>query len=96
MEITSHSVERLEDPFGILSGERYEFYIGISVPEDDELFSEKGLKVKVLFIVDEKGERISHYHIIENETEEVLDFDLDEDEEQMLFDYCKDLLAKEQ
>lgn len=96
MEITNHSVDRLEDPFGILSGERYEFFIDISVPEDDELFSEKGLKVKVLFIADEKGVRISHYHIIENESEEVLDFDLDEDEEQMLFNYCKDQLGKEQ
>lgn len=94
MEISSHSIERLEDPFGILSGERYEFYIHINVSEDDELFSDRGLKVKVLFIRDEKGDRISHYHIIENETEKVLDFNLDEDEEQQLFHYCKDQLEK--
>lgn len=95
MEIISHSIERLEDPFGILSGQRYEFFIQINVSEDDELFSDKGLKVKVLFIHDEKGDRISHYHIIENETEKVLDFDLDEDEEQILYQYCKDQLSME-
>jgi hypothetical protein len=86
MEITGRTIEQIEDPFGILSGNRYEIFLHIEVPEDDELYSEKGLKVKVLMVEDEKGYHISHYHIIENTTEKVLDFELEEDEEQLVKD----------
>lgn len=94
LEIRSHSLEKIEDPFGILSGERYEIYLHIEVPEDDELYSEKGLKIKVLFIVEENHSRISHYHIIENETNEVLDFELEEEEEKLVEEYCKKILTE--
>lgn len=96
MEITDHTLELIEDPFGILSGNRFEFFLHIEVPEDDELFSEKGLKVKVLIIEDENGIHMSHYHIIENTTEKVLDFELEEDEEQLILDYCREQLKKDQ
>lgn len=92
MEITGHRIEKIEDPFGILSGNRYEFFLEIEVAEDDELFSEKGLKIRVLFIEDEQGYHISHYHIIENTTEKILDFELEEEEEQLLEAYCKENL----
>ena len=95
LEIVGHTIEKLNDPFGILSGDRYEYFVHITVPEEDELFSKSGLKVKVLFISDEDGERILHYHIIENETEKVLDFALDEEEEAEIFNYCKELIAKQ-
>lgn len=94
MEIISHTVEKIEDPFGILSGERYEFFLNIDVPEDDELYSEHGLKIKLLYIVDGEASRISHYHIIENNTEKVLEFELEEDEEQLLESYCKENLKE--
>lgn len=92
MEITGHTIEKIEDPFGILSGNRYEFFLEIEVAEDDELFSEKGLIIRVLFIEDEQGYHISHYHIIENTTEKILDFELEEEEEQLLEAYCKENL----
>ncbi|GIN60925.1 hypothetical protein J27TS8_09180 [Robertmurraya siralis] len=88
MEIKSHTIELVEDPFGILSGNRYELFLHIEIPEDDELFSEKGLKIKVLLIEDEKGYHLSHYHIIEAITDRILDFELDEDEEQLIEAYC--------
>jgi Family of unknown function (DUF6509) len=88
MNITGHTVEKLEDPFGILAGERYEFFLDIEVPEDDELYSENGLKLKVLYIVEEGNSRISHYHIIENTTENILEFELEEDEIKMVEAYC--------
>ncbi|MDQ0155051.1 DUF6509 family protein [Robertmurraya andreesenii] len=90
MEIINHSVEKIEDPFGILSGSRYEFFLQIEVPEEDELFSENGLKIRVLFAVDESGPHISHYHIMENKTEKVLDFELEDDEVQLIENYCKE------
>lgn len=93
MEIVSHTIEKMEDPFGILSGDRYEFFLHIEVPEDDELYSEHGLKVKALIVVENEGLRMSHYHILESATEKVLDFELDEDEEQQLIAYCKDQLG---
>ncbi|MFE8702680.1 DUF6509 family protein [Cytobacillus sp. FJAT-54145] len=95
MEFTEYTVEKIEDPFGILIGDRYEYYIHIEVPEDDELYSEKGLKLKVLFIVDDKGSRISHYHIIEETTEKVLDFELEEDELQKVENFCKEHFTEE-
>lgn len=90
MNITGHTVNKLEDPFGILSGERYEFFLDIEVPEDDELYTENGLKLKVLYIIEEGNSRISHYNIIENTTEKILDFELEEDEVKMVEAYCKE------
>lgn len=90
LNITGHTVEKLVDPFGLLSGDRYEFFLEIEVEEEDELYSEKGIGIKVLFVIDEKGPRISHYHLYERGTEKVLDFALEEDEELAVFDYCKE------
>jgi hypothetical protein len=90
LNITGHTVEKLVDPFGLLSGDRYEFFLEIEVEEEDELYSEKGVGIKVLLVVDEKGARISHYHLYERGTDKVLDFALEEDEELTVFNYCKE------
>lgn len=89
MEITDHTVETIEDPFGILTGNRYEFFLHIEVPEDDELYSEQGLKIKVLFVENEGSYHISHYHIIDNTTEKILEFELEEEEELLVKEYCQ-------
>jgi Family of unknown function (DUF6509) len=90
LNITGHTVEKLVDPFGLLSGDRYEFFLEIEVDEEDELYTEKGVGIKVLFVIDEKGPRISHYHLYERGSEKVLDFALEEDEELTVFNYCKE------
>ncbi|MDF2856413.1 MAG: hypothetical protein K0Q87_2264 [Neobacillus sp.] len=92
LNITGHTVEKLEDPFGLLSGDRYEFFLEIEVDEEDELYSDKGVGVRVLFIVDEQGPRISNYHLFESGSEKVLDFELEEEEELLVFNYCKENL----
>ncbi|WP_342431934.1 DUF6509 family protein [Neobacillus sp. FSL H8-0543] len=92
LNITGHTVEKLEDPFGLLSGDRYEFFLEIEVEEEDELYSDKGVEVRVIFVVDEKGPRISHYHLFESGTEKVLDFELEDEEELLVFNYCKENL----
>ncbi|WP_307310803.1 DUF6509 family protein [Neobacillus driksii] len=90
LNITGHTVEKLVDPFGLLSGDRYEFFLEIEVDEEDELYTEKGVGIKVLLVIDEKGTRISHYHLYERGSEKVLDFALEEDEELTVFNYCKE------
>lgn len=94
LNIQGHTVEKIEDPFGVLSGERFEFFLELEVEEEDELYSNKGVGIRVLFINDEKGPRISTYHLYESETEKVLDFALEEDEEEMVFNYCKENIGK--
>lgn len=88
MKVTDHTVEKLIDPTGILSGERYEFLLNLEVPEDDELFSENGIALRVIFAVDENGSRMSQYNFIEQVTNRALDFALDEDEEVEITKYC--------
>jgi hypothetical protein len=87
MNITGHTVEKLEDPTGILAGERYEYLLDVEVPEDDELYTEGGLLIKVIYAVDEKGERIAQYYLMEKSDETYLDFELEEDEEELIRTY---------
>ncbi|MCU9612392.1 DUF6509 family protein [Caldibacillus lycopersici] len=92
MEIISHEVEKLFDPTGILPGDRYEFLLNIEVPEDDELYSENGLYIKLIYAVDDRGPRIAQYQIFESITDTYLDFALDEEEEAAISDYCKQFI----
>ncbi len=90
MNITGHSVEKLEDPFGLLTGERYEFFLNLDIDEEDELFSDKGVGLKVILVIDEKKANIASYHFYEEQSEEVLDFALEEEEEELVLTYCRD------
>jgi len=90
LNIIGHTVEKLEDPFGLLSGDRYEFFLDLEVDEEDELYSEKGTGLKVIFVVDEHETKIASYHFYEKDTEQVLDFDLEEDEKELVLNYCKE------
>ena len=90
LNITGHTVEKLQDPFGLLTGERYEYFLELNVDEEDELYSENGVGLKVIFVVDGNEEKISSYHFFENGSDKVLDFALEEDEEKLVLTYCKD------
>jgi hypothetical protein len=90
IEIQSYTVEKLEDPFGILSGERFEYVLEISVPEEDELYTDKGLLLRVIYVMNENQDQISKYEIIENETQSILDFELEEDELTMILQFCRE------
>ncbi|WP_335871545.1 DUF6509 family protein [Bacillus sp. 2205SS5-2] len=89
MNITGHTVEKLHDPTGILSGDRYEFFLTLEVPNDDELFSEHGLYLKVTFVNEEEASKIAQYQFIEQTTEQYLDFALEEEEEELVKSYCQ-------
>jgi hypothetical protein len=96
MEITGHTVELLEDPFGVLTGDRYEFFLQISVDEEDELYTESGILLKVIFSIVGEEPKILQYYFIERTTENILDFALEEDEEALVKDYCKENLSVEE
>ncbi len=86
MRITSYTIEQIQDPTGILAGERFEFFLDIEVDEEDELYSENGTRLRVLFLKDNEGSRILNYHFLE--ADQILDFALDEDEENMITEFC--------
>jgi hypothetical protein len=90
LNITGHSVEKLEDPFDLLSGDRYEFFLELAVDEEDELYSDKGVGLRAIFVSDENGEKITNFYLYEQGSEKVLDFELEEDEEAMVLAYCRD------
>lgn len=89
MNITGYTVEELHDPTGILDGIRYEFFLQIEVPEDDELFTENGLVLRVIFADVDQTQSILHYEFMEKNSNAVLDFALEEDEEKLVFEFCR-------
>ncbi|QGQ97177.1 pullulanase [Paenibacillus psychroresistens] len=89
LTISSYTVELIKDPFGILSGKRYEFLLDLDVPDDDELYSENGMYVRALYLIDENKSVLLKYEIFEKDTEIYQDFDLEDDEVEVLAAFCK-------
>lgn len=90
MNITEYTVEEIKDPTGILTGKRYEFQLTIEVPEDDELYNENGLQLKVLFLVDGNQTKILNYHFFDSLENKYLDFCLEEEEEILVHAFCQE------
>ncbi|KUP06373.1 pullulanase [Bacillus coahuilensis p1.1.43] len=95
MEIIKHTVEKLTDPTGILTGDRYEYILSIDVPEEDELYTENGVYIKAILLVDGASNRIVQSHFIEESTNRYLDFDLEEEEVEEILHYCVENLPNE-
>lgn len=89
LNITGHEMEKLEDPFGLLPGDRYEFFLELDVDIEDELYSENGIGLKVIYVSEESGDKISSYYFYERGSEKILDFALEEDEEAVVLTYCQ-------
>ncbi|SDD78347.1 hypothetical protein SAMN04488126_10182 [Bhargavaea beijingensis] len=89
MEITGHTVELLNDPTGIIEGDRYEFFLDLNLDEEDELYTEGGVKLRVLFAVQDGREWIANYDFIEAATGKAMGFALEEDEEKEVLEYCR-------
>lgn len=95
MKITEYTIEKLVDPTGILEGDRYEFYLQFEVPEDDELFSENDIQLKVLFYMNEGKAKMLNYHFYDRTAEEYLDFELEAEEKELISAFCKEHLSME-
>ncbi|MFS0574906.1 DUF6509 family protein [Sporosarcina sp. 179-K 3D1 HS] len=89
MQIDEYSVEKLVDPTGILTGNRYEFRLYLTLDEDDELYTEVGTGLRVIYKEDGNEKRIVSYHFFDRSTEAVLDFELEEDEMEKILEFCR-------
>ena len=63
-KVTELTVEEIADAFQILSGKRYEFLFDLEVEEDDELYGEEGVKLRVIYAVDEQKADIIKYEFL--------------------------------
>jgi len=94
MEITQFSMEEILDPTNIIEGKRYEFILDIEIDEEDELYHEAGIEIRVL-IGEMAGEPyILNYFIMEKAEGEYLDFALEDDELEEILVFCKEEITK--
>ncbi len=89
MDITEFTVQKLKDPTGIITGDRYEFHIYIMLDEEDELYTEGGVGIRAIYAVDENGERVVMSAFFKRETNEALEFELEEEEVEAVAAFCK-------
>ena len=95
MEIGAFSLEEIKDPTNIIEGKRFEFLIDLEVDEEDDLYSEAGIEIRV--IVGQKGEevRLLNYFLIDKADNEMLEFALEEEEEEMILRFVQQELIGE-
>jgi len=89
LNIKEFEVQLINDAFGILPGNRYEFLIYIDVPEDDELYNENGVYIRALYMVDGEEKKLIKYDLVDNKDNQVLDFELEDEEIQLITDFCE-------
>ncbi|WP_236347523.1 DUF6509 family protein [Paenibacillus plantiphilus] len=94
LKVMEYSVELVKDPFGILTGQRFEFVLDLEISEDDEMFSENGIYTKVIYLVDENRKGIIKYDLYERTTEQYLDFEMEAEEEAAIAAFCEEHLPE--
>lgn len=95
LTVQSYIVEYIKDPFGIISGQRYEFMVHLDIAEDDELYVDGGVSARTIVKVENEVVSIVTYDLMSTTTHQILEFDLEEDEEAELLQFCKDHLPEE-
>ncbi|MFJ7738288.1 DUF6509 family protein [Lysinibacillus sp. NPDC097287] len=95
MNITQFSVEEILDPTNIIEGKRYEFILDVEIDEEDELYHEAGIEIRVLLGEKDGEPFILNYFIIEKAENEYLDFALEDDELATILAFCQEALTKE-
>jgi hypothetical protein len=96
LTISEYSAELVKDPFKILVGQRYEFILDLDLPEDDELYSEQGVFIKLIYkVVDGQGSIVS-YDLVERGSNRILDFGVEDDEEVALAAFCQEHLPEDE
>ncbi|MHA6482951.1 DUF6509 family protein [Paenibacillus sp. strain BS8-2] len=93
-EITEYTVEQIKDPYGIIAGERYEFVLDLEVDEEDELYQEEGVRLRVVYAKEGDSSRIVKYEFLIAASGKYLDMEMEEDEEQAIFAFCKEALEQ--
>lgn len=93
MKITNHLFDKINDPTGIIVGDRYEFLLDLEIDEEDELFTEGGVDLRVIIASDDNGLRIVQYYFTDKGTKTTMDFALEDDEEAEILAFCKEKMA---
>lgn len=95
MNITQFSVEEILDPTNIIEGKRYEFILDVEIDEEDELYHEAGIEIRVLLGEKDGEPFILNYFIMEKAEGEYLDFALEDDELAMILAFCQEALTNQ-
>lgn len=88
MQIVNGKVEELVDPTGIIDGQRFEFLLTVKFDEDDELYSEQGTGLRLLYSVKDGERKMLTYQYYELATEKAFDLEWDEEEQAAAEAYC--------
>ncbi|AHN20185.1 pullulanase [Lysinibacillus sphaericus] len=94
MDITQFSMEEILDPTNIIEGKRFEFILDVDIDEEDELYHEAGIEIRVLIGEKEGAPFILNYFIMEKAEGEYLDFALEDDELEEILTFCKEEITK--
>ena len=81
MNILAYTMEEIKDPTNILEGQRFEFLLDIEVDEEDELYTEGGIDLRVIASNNDDAIKIANYFFIQKSDQAILEFGLEEDEE---------------
>ena len=95
-EISQYTMEQLKDPYGIIAGERYEFMLDLQIDEEDELYSEAGVVLRVIAAVQDKEMSIAKYEFLNASTNQYIALDMEDDEYAMVEAFCKEQLQTEE
>ena len=94
-EITEFTIEQLKDPYGIIAGERYEFMLDLQIDEEDELYEESGVVLRVIAAVKDDKITIAKYEFLNASTNQYIALDMEEEELAMVEAFCREQLNNE-
>lgn len=89
MNILAYMMDEIKDPTNILEGQRFEFLLDIEVDEEDELYTEGGIDLRVIVSKNDDDIKIENYFFIQKSDQKVLEFGLEDDEEAEVLAFVK-------
>ncbi len=89
MNILAYMMDEIKDPTNILEGQRFEFLLDIEVDEEDELYTEGGIDLRVIVSKNDDNIKIENYFFIQKTDQKVLEFGLEDDEEAEVLAFVK-------
>lgn len=89
MNILAYMMDEIKDPTNILEGQRFEFLLDIEVDEEDELYTEGGIDLRVIVSKNDDDIKIANYFFIQKSDQKVLEFGLEDDEEAEVLAFVK-------
>lgn len=89
MNILAYMMDEIKDPTNILEGQRFEFLLDIEVDEEDELYTEGGIDLRVIVSKNDDDIKIANYFFIQKSDQAILDFGLEDEEEAEVLAFVK-------